>query len=315
MSALLTSKVFVLSTVTIFSAMFNFSESMVSVPAQPETVSIEWEEMENADGYDIYKSEDKEGRYRWHTRIEDRGVTEYTDSEVTAGQIYYYKIKWYCNVGNLTVTSDATKSVSAIPQPQKQQSVDIPLREDPEDPLMLVNKTASLSSSYVPTGLVSLGEYGTGGQTAKEDVKSAFASLYRDASKEGLTIKVVSGYRSYELQEELYAYWCMVDGVTQANRTSAKPGKSEHQTGYALDVSCASEAWDLQESFGDTPEGKWIAENGHKYGFIVRYGQNQESITGYAYEPWHIRYVGPKAAAEIYSQGITLEEYLEEILE
>ena len=123
-------------------------------------------------------------------------------------------------------------------------------------------------------------------------------NLYRDAPKAGFDIKVLSAYRDYDLQASLFDYWCRTDGIKQALRTSAKAGRSEHQTGYALDVSCEELNWDLLERFGDTAEGKWLGKNAHKYGFIVRYGKDTEAITGYAYEPWHIRYVGEKAAKE-----------------
>lgn len=141
-------------------------------------------------------------------------------------------------------------------------------------------------------------------------MRDSYARLYDDARKAGFDIKIISAYRDYVLQEYLFSYWCTVDGEEQELRTSAKPGRSEHQTGYALDVSCETSGWDLLESFGSTPEGKWIADHCHQYGFIVRYKKDTEDITGYAYEPWHIRYVGEKAAAEIKAQGITLEEYL-----
>ena len=88
------------------------------------------------------------------------------------------------------------------------------------------------------------------------------------------------------------------------------PGKSEHHTGLAVDVTSASAGWSLTDDFANTKEGKWIKSNAHKYGFIIRYGKNKTSITGYMYEPWHLRYVGTKAASEIRDKGITLEEYL-----
>ncbi len=186
------------------------------------------------------------------------------------------------------------------------------ISEDPENPLMLVNKRHWLTADYVPSDLVSVADFSVGGGKAKAAVRSAYEALYQSARKEGYDIRIVSAYRDYALQKELFAYWTRVDGPVQAERTSARPGRSEHQTGYALDVSCLSEGWDLQESFGSTPEGKWLAENCCKYGFIIRYQKDTESITGYAYEPWHIRYVGREAAAEIFEKNITLEAYLQE---
>ena len=93
----------------------------------------------------------------------------------------------------------------------------------------------------------------------------------------------------------------------------AYPGQSEHQTGLAMDVSCQSVGFTLEEDFGQTTEGIWLSENAHKFGFIIRYGKDTTNITGYSYEPWHIRYVGKDAAKEIYDLNITLEEYLGDV--
>ena len=90
-----------------------------------------------------------------------------------------------------------------------------------------------------------------------------------------------------------------------------KPGQSEHQSGLAADVSSPSVNYALTESFGKTDEGIWLAQNAHKFGFIIRFPDGKESITGYLYEPWHIRYVGESVATEIYAKDLTLEEYLE----
>lgn len=156
--------------------------------------------------------------------------------------------------------------------------------------ILVANKSYELSSSYNPGGLTSA-------------TKSAFNDLVSAASDAGYTITNVSGFRSYATQQRVYSGWVNTYGQTQADRISARPGHSEHQTGMAIDVNS------LDESFGETSEGKWLAKNAHKYGFIIRYPQGKEGITGYAYEPWHIRYVG-EIAEDIYNSGLTLEEYL-----
>lgn len=188
------------------------------------------------------------------------------------------------------------------------------ITDDPDDPLMLVNKVHWLSKDYEPSDLVDVSDFAVRQAKAKKSVKTAYQKLYKAAAEEGYDIRIVSAYRDYKLQAELFAYWTEVDGLEEAKRTSAEAGRSEHQTGYALDVSCASEGWDLQKSFGDTPEGKWLAENCHKYGFIIRYQKDTEDITGYAYEPWHIRYVGKKAAKEISERNLPFETYYLEYL-
>ncbi|MCH5197265.1 MAG: M15 family metallopeptidase [Oscillospiraceae bacterium] len=157
--------------------------------------------------------------------------------------------------------------------------------------ILIVNKTYSVPQSYAPGDLT-------------PECKEAFNKLVKAAAADGLNIFVQSGYRSYETQRGLYNRYCERDGKERADTYSARPGYSEHQTGLAIDVNSVS------RSFAGTPEGKWIAGNSYKYGFIVRYGQEKESLTGYSYEPWHIRYVGVAMAQAIYDSGLCLEEYL-----
>ncbi|GGI42316.1 M15 family metallopeptidase [Mammaliicoccus stepanovicii] len=135
--------------------------------------------------------------------------------------------------------------------------------------------------------------------------------LIQDANKEGLDIVFRSGYRSYEEQAQLYKDYVARDGVEEADKYSAKPGKSEHQTGLTFDVGSNTATYDFKKSFGDTKEGKWIEQNAYKYGFIIRYLKGKENITGYQYEPWHLRYVGKDLAKKIHQKNLTLEEYFE----
>lgn len=159
------------------------------------------------------------------------------------------------------------------------------------DGIMIANKTYSLPSSYNPGGL-------TGA------CSSAFASMQADAAAEGLNIYVASGFRSYSLQESIYNRYCARDGQAEADTYSARPGHSEHQTGLAIDLN------DISSAFANTAEGKWVAENCHKYGFILRYPASDVAKTGYMYEPWHIRYIGVDAATRVYESGLCLEDYL-----
>jgi len=98
----------------------------------------------------------------------------------------------------------------------------------------------------------------------------------------------------------------------KAAKYVALPGQSEHQTGLAMDVTSESANWGLSNNFGETNEGKWLKDNCYKYGFILRYPEGKEDITGYNYEPWHIRYVGKKVSTYIYTNNITLEEFFSE---
>ena len=156
--------------------------------------------------------------------------------------------------------------------------------------VMIANKTYSLPSSYYPGGL-------TG------DCSAAFSRMQSAAAGEGLNLFVLSGFRSYDTQAGLYDRYCARDGKAAADRYSARPGHSEHQTGLAIDVNSVS------SDFEYTAEGQWLAANCYKYGFILRYMKGKEWATGYMYEPWHIRYVGEDLAAKVYNSGLCLEEY------
>lgn len=158
--------------------------------------------------------------------------------------------------------------------------------------ILVVNKTYSLPSSYNPTKLT-------------DEFMTAFNKMKEAAKEEGLNIYVVSGFRSYEYQDNLYNKYVKKDGKENADTYSARPGHSEHQTGLAADLNL------VDTSFENTKEGIWLANNCYKYGFILRYPKGKQDITGYIYEPWHFRYIGDEAK-NLYNNGnwITLEEYL-----
>lgn len=156
--------------------------------------------------------------------------------------------------------------------------------------ILIANKSYALPSDYAPG--------------VNAEAKSAFNKMAADAAGEGIDLWIKSGYRSYSRQKEIYNNYAAQDGKAAADRYSARPGHSEHQTGLAFDVNS------LSQSFENTAEGKWLAQNCWKYGFIIRYPKGKESVTGYMYEPWHIRYLGEATAKAVYDSGLTLEEYL-----
>ena len=157
--------------------------------------------------------------------------------------------------------------------------------------ILIVNKTYSLPKDYDP------------GELSKE-ASDAFEEMKADALKDDIELWIQSGYRSYSLQEELYNRYVEEDGKQKADTYSARPGHSEHQTGLAMDLNI------IDSSFEGTPEAIWLEENAYKYGFIIRYPKGKERITGYMYEPWHLRYLGKETAKKVYESGLTLEEYL-----
>ena len=185
------------------------------------------------------------------------------------------------------------------------------------DLLILVNKNYHIGADFIPVDLVRpmhcAKDRNADSQYLTRESFDAFNRLSDDAMKLGYEIVVTTAYRSYNLQSYLYNNYVARDGQAAADRYSARPGTSEHQTGLAADVSSPSVGYQLVQAYGDTAEGKWLAENCHRYGFIIRFPLGKENITGYMYEPWHIRYVGTKAAKEIYERDITFEEYLNKI--
>ncbi|WP_409228970.1 D-alanyl-D-alanine carboxypeptidase family protein [Gudongella sp. SC589] len=164
------------------------------------------------------------------------------------------------------------------------------------DGILLVNKTYGLPSDYYPDV----------DPQAKMKVEEMIKAARDEINKE---IIAFSGFRSYNYQKKLYNSSVETDGEEYAQRYSAKPGHSEHQTGLAFDLGGQMKYW-LEPEFADTEEGIWLADNAHRFGFILRYPKDKEHITGYAYEPWHFRYVGEDHAGRIYEGNLTLEEYL-----
>ncbi|WP_329382848.1 M15 family metallopeptidase [Anaerofustis butyriciformans] len=180
----------------------------------------------------------------------------------------------------------------------------------------VVNKQRHLSSSYKPSDLVKPNiDFMQSNESVmylRKEAAKALEELCKAAQSSGYKFYGVSGFRSYSLQVDVYK-----DNIAQygneedANFYSAKPGESEHQLGLSMDVSTKEVNYQLVESLGDTPAGKWLEENCYKYGFIIRFPENKEKITGYSYEPWHIRYVGKDLAKIIHDNNLTLEEYFE----
>lgn len=173
--------------------------------------------------------------------------------------------------------------------------------------LILVNKYNRLDKNYIPSNMVTIdNKYGVLKQV-KKDTYKAFIKMNKDAKKLGLNIYILSAYRSYDYQYKLYNRYVKNDGLKKTNKSSAKPGYSEHQTGLAIDVSSGFNV-PLNE-FGSTKEYEWLINNSYKYGFILRYPKGKENITGYMYEPWHYRYLGVDIATKVYKSGLTYDEY------
>lgn len=206
-------------------------------------------------------------------------------------------------------------SPAKSPEPTKQtdapqQPIQTPVAFDkrkysltePSSLWVIVNKQRSLPATYSPNNLQT-----SGGQQLRGDALVPLQQLLAEAESAGVSMKILSGYRSYATQKNLYASYVAKDGQMAADTYSARPGHSEHQTGLAVDLGTGT--CDLDACFGNTQAGKWLADNAHKYGFVIRYTSDKTAITGYQYEPWHLRYVGNELASELHKSNQTMEEF------
>jgi D-alanyl-D-alanine carboxypeptidase len=175
------------------------------------------------------------------------------------------------------------------------------------DKFILVNKYYYLEEDYIPENLEELNkQYALSNMKMVNVAKEAFEEMSKDAKKEGLKIIAMSTYRDYEYQTDLYDRYVKQDGKEAADTYSGRPGFSEHQTGFAVDVYNGDESY---TDFHITEEFKWMQKHAKEYGFILRFPEGKEHETGYQYESWHYRYVGLEAATYITEKNITLEEY------
>ena len=185
---------------------------------------------------------------------------------------------------------------------------------NPYDILRLVNRDHKLPYEFVPDVVLPNVPAAPGKEEyvyLREEAARALEALFSAALAEGHTLYAVSGYRSYSLQASLFRRKVeRVGSEAKAMLTVAPPGASEHQLGLAMEINGETMlSLGLTEDFGASPEGLWVYENAHRFGFIIRYPEGKTDITGYAWEPWHLRYVGEDAAREMHSLQVTFEEY------
>lgn len=237
-------------------------------------------------------------------------------SVITVGTAVYFVNK---NRSKTPTNSQTNTIVSDNKAPQKQPtapgfdkakySID-----QPGSLWWIVNKNRALPKGYVPPDLtipdVKLRLANTAEQMQfSKTAEPALISMFNAATKDGVSLVFGSGYRSEALQKQFYDSYVAKDGKEAADKYSAVPGTSEHQTGLAFDATSASGKCHLEICWADTPEGQWVKNNSYKYGFIVRYLEGKESVTTYQYEPWHLRYVGVELANELHKTGQTMEEF------
>lgn len=215
------------------------------------------------------------------------------------------------------IVEEPTESIDEVEEPPMEE----PVVEEPAEEVdrsgakgYVGNEILPAEPTYVDGILIASKRYplpSTFAPGENEEAREAFEALAAEAKLSDYELVAFSTYRSFDYQQQLYDRYVSNDGVDAADRYSARPGYSEHQTGLAFDIGeLHFEQHFARESFGETPAGQWLAANAHKYGFIMRYPNGKEKITGYMFEPWHFRYVGVDHATKIYEANTTLEEYL-----
>lgn len=213
-------------------------------------------------------------------------------------------------------SSSPTPTASVLPAPvDKVKSFFDKTKYSLDDPtsLWVVNdKLRPLNPiDYVPPDMVDAQVRYISEPLLRPAAATAIAALFAASESEGGgTMQVQNSYRSFASQTRIYNRAVAAYGQAGADSDTARPGYSEHQTGWTADVAAYPSKCDIQECFGDTPQGIWLAANAWRFGFIIRYPQGKANVTGYVYEPWHIRYVGVELSTEMHNTGIaTMEEF------
>lgn len=211
-------------------------------------------------------------------------------------------------LGRSDVQQEAPAQVQTSTFNKQMYSID-----EPSSLWFIVNKQRPTPASYTPAGLrqpnVPVRSSGSSEMLLRDEAAGAVEKLVAAAKADGVNLMLVSGYRSYNLQQAVYSGNVTREGQANADKTSARPGHSEHQTGLAADLGAINRVCELETCFAQTPEGQWLAQHAHEYGFVIRYPDNMQSVVGYTYEPWHLRYVGTDLANEVAKTGQVLEQF------
>lgn len=248
------------------------------------------------------------------TRIEKLLTTEKNEKLINILNEKYFLIK---NLDKYIAYSDKNPEISlteviALVNVHRDQDYyeNMEVADTSKGNTMLVNKYNALSKDYEVEDLKTISKTYSYGDNKKlnKEAYDAFISLADDAKKEGYTILIVSSYRTYQDQEDVWKDYKASFGTKKADAYAARAGSSEHETGLAIDVADYN---DKNDKFEATESFKWMQTNAHKYGYILRYPKGKENITGYSYEAWHYRYVGIDTATKVYNEGITYDEYYE----
>jgi D-alanyl-D-alanine carboxypeptidase len=211
-----------------------------------------------------------------------------------------------------TTTSETT--TTTIPPPPPCAEADVVVPDDPAAAwaTVLVDTARALPAAFGPNDLRNIADAGfplTDGLAVRSLVVPDLDALRQAAAANGTPLSILAGYRSHAQQTELYARRVDELGDAEAGSRVARPGHSEHQLGTTIDVTSEGDT-DVDQAWGATPAGQWVATNAHKYGFLLSYPPDASDRTCYDYEPWHLRYVGRELAADVIDSGLSLREHL-----
>ena len=211
-------------------------------------------------------------------------------------------------------TTTAEVTTTTIPPPPECEEGDLQVLEDAANDwaTVLVDTQRSIPSFYAPTDLRNIADAGfplTDGVAVRALVVGDLGALRQAAVDNGTPIGILAAFRSFALQQDLFGRRVDELGASEAGSRVARPGHSEHQLGTTIDVATEGDT-DVDQTWGSSPTGQWIATNAHKYGFLLSYPMEAQGRTCYDFEPWHLRYVGRELAADVIASGLTLREYL-----
>lgn len=238
------------------------------------------------------------------SKDEIKKINNYYENLEEYSSVNYFHIEnidRYDNLKEISNFSDEDIIMRVNTNVDKPFYTDIKTVDNPNNILVLVNKYYAFSQDYTPEDLIPVEN-----TFMRSVAAEPMLNMVKAMREKGLTVNLLSGYRSYITQVNLYNRYANKDGKEKTDTYSARPGHSEHQSGLAMDL---SNNWSLTEEFENTPEFNWLSEHAHEYGFILRYKKDKVYMTGYVYEPWHYRYVGVDVATRIHEENLTFEEY------
>jgi len=205
-------------------------------------------------------------------------------------------------------TPAPTPETTPEPTPETTPEPEVDLTSD-DSITRYISQKYPVSETYVPADLRTVNVHVSKPQQLRAEAADKLEELFQAAIDDKIYLKLASGYRSYREQADLHSYYTQTRGAYYASIVDDHPGASEHQLGLAADLGCWNGACELSYCFTSYPNYKWLQENSWKYGWIERYPEGTQSITGMAYSPWHYRYLGLEEAKKVHESGLTMEEY------